>query len=243
MRWFLSVATAAAIALSPAARAEIASPEACEAAIAADPAAAREDAALWARTGGGVPARLCEGAALAAMGAHATAARLLTSLATNPNRAMDPELRALTLVDGARLWLDAGAPDLATDALDQAARLAPDDPAIPALRAEAAAALGDWPAALAALDARLAVAPGDADARALRAAVLRHSGDPEAARIEADRALADAPGLPEALFEAAAARAELGEDAEAATLWLALITDHPDHPLAGPARRNLQHLP
>jgi len=232
----------AAAALAAPATAEIASTEACEAAIAADPAAAREEAAVWSRSGGGVPARLCEGAALAAMGATATAARLLTALATNPNRAMTDALRAVVLADGARLWLDAGAPDLAAVALEQSARLAPDDPELPVLRARIAAADQDWPAAIAALEPRLAAAPDDAAARALLAAALRQSGDPAAAMAEADRALADAPGLPEALFEAAAARAELGETDAAAELWLALIAAHPDHDLAAPARRNLQLL-
>ncbi len=238
MRWI--VATALAAVLAQPAQAEITSPDECEAAIAADPAAAREDAALWTRQGGGAAARLCEAAALAALGATATAARLLTALAANPNREMGVQTRATALIDGARLWLDAGAPDLATQALDRAARLTPDDPEIALLRADIAAADQDWPAAIAALDARLAVAPEDAAARALRAAALRRSGDPEAARLEADRALADAPGLPEALFEAAAARAELGQEAEAAALWIELVTTHPDHPLAPPARRNLQ---
>jgi tetratricopeptide (TPR) repeat protein len=237
MRWFI----AALLAAAPAS-AEIATPEACKTAIAADPAAAREDASVWTRNGGGVPARLCEAAALEAMGATATAARLLTALATNPNRAMSPGLRAVTLVDGARLWLEAGAPDLATAALDQAARLAPDEREIAILRASIAAADGDWPAAIAALDARLATAPDDASARALRAAALRRSGDPVAAMAEADRALAIAPDLPEALFEAAAARAELGDETGAEALWLELIATHPDHSLTTPARRNLQAL-
>ena len=82
------------LALAPLpAAAEIRSADACAAAVAADPAAAREEAALWARTGGGVPARLCEAEALAALGAHATAALILTRLAENPNRAMAADLQ------------------------------------------------------------------------------------------------------------------------------------------------------
>jgi tetratricopeptide (TPR) repeat protein len=237
-----SLAMMLALALALPARAEITSPEECRAAVAADPAAAREDAAAWTRRGGGAEARLCEAAALAAMGATASAARLLTALATNPNRAMSARDRANALIDGARLWIDAGAPDLAAAALDRAEQLAPEDREIALLRAEVAAAEGDWPAALAALDARLAVDPADAPARALRAAALRYAGDPNAARDEADRALGLAPELPEALFEAAAARAELGEDAAAIELWLRLLAAHPEHPLADPARRNLQLL-
>ena len=61
----------AALLAAPGARAEIRSADECAAAVAADPAAAREDAAVWLRMGGGVPARLCEASALAALGAHA----------------------------------------------------------------------------------------------------------------------------------------------------------------------------
>lgn len=236
------IAAALMLALALPARAEISSPEECRAAVAADPVAAREDAAAWTRAGGGAAARLCEAAALAEMGATATAARLLTALATNPNRAMGVQTRATALIDATRLWLDAGAPELASAALDTAERLTPENPEIPLLRAHAAAAGGDWPAALAALDTRLADEPDDAAARALRAAALRNAGDPAAAREEADRALGLAPDLPEALFEAAAARAELGEDAAAIELWLRFLGDHPDHPLAAASRRNLQLL-
>ena len=64
-----------------------------------------------------------EAAALEAMGATASAARILTALASNPNRAMDRDLRLVTLADGARLWLAAGAPDEAGAALDAADQL------------------------------------------------------------------------------------------------------------------------
>lgn len=190
-----------------------------------------------------MPARLCEAAALEAMGATASAARLLTGLAQNPNRAMSRNLRVVTLADAARLWLEAGVPSEAAAALDAAEDIAPPDAERDVLRARVAAAEENWPGAIAALDRALATDPTDAEARVLRAAALRLSGDPQAARAEADRARADAPDLPAALFEAAAARAELGETAEAARLWLSLLERFPDHDLAAAARRNLQALP
>ena len=214
----------------------------CGPAIAEDPAAAREAAAYWSRTGGGVPARLCEAAALEAMGATATAARLLTALATNPNRAMSVGLRVVALEDGARLWLDAGAPDLASEALDRADELGPATPVRIRLRARIAGASGDWERAIGLLNERLDGEPNDAEALALRAAALRLSGDPAAAIGDADRALALDPVHPEALFEAAAARAETGDMEAAADLWLELIAARPDHPLSDLARRNLQAL-
>jgi tetratricopeptide (TPR) repeat protein len=224
------------------AHAEIRSAEDCAAAVAADPAAAREDAALWQRTGGGVAARLCEAAALSALGANATAARLLTSLAENPNRAIGAALRSVIFTDAARQWLDAGEPGLAAAALDRADALAPATPDRQLLRARVAAAAGDWPAARDALGNVIAATPDDALAHALLAAALRNQGDAPAALTEAREAHRLAPDLPEALFELGAALAESGDAAGASAYWLELIAAHPDSHLAALARANLQRL-
>lgn len=230
---------ALALILPPAAHAEIRSAGDCAAAVAENPEAAREDAAVWTRLGGGTPAELCEAAALEAMGATLSAARRLTELAGDRRRAHPPDLRAAIYLDAARLWLDAGRPDLARAALANRARLTPATAESLTLGARAAAAAGDWPGALETLDALIALRPDDARAHALRAAALRRSGDPAAALTEARAALALAPTMPEALFEAAAAEAESGDALAAETLWLRLIAAHPDHDLATLARRNL----
>ncbi|MBA3324514.1 MAG: hypothetical protein H0T41_04335, partial [Rhodobacteraceae bacterium] len=125
-------------------RADIRSAEACAAAVAADPEAAREEASLWTRLGGGAEAALCEALALEAMGAAGAAALLLTRLAENPNRALAPDLRLAILEDAARLWLVAGRPDLARATLDTLDALAPAPPERLMLRARVAAAAGDW---------------------------------------------------------------------------------------------------
>ena len=220
----------------------IASAQECEASIKVDPAATREKAALWYRLGGGTEARLCEAAALEAMGADATAARLLTGLAQNPNRAMGSDLRATTYEDAARLWLRLDRPDFARDALLAANRLTEPDAARLTDLARAQAGLGDWTAARAALDQALALDPDDAVAVALRAATLRHLGDTPGALAEARRALTLEPDQPEALFELAAALATEGDDAGAEAAWMRLLATHPDSDLAAPARRNLQRL-
>ena len=231
----------AALAPLPAA-AEIRSAEACAAAVAADPAAAREEAAIWARTGGGVPARLCEADALAALGAHGNAAVLLTRLAENPNRAMSTGLRAVVLGDAAGQWLAAGRPDLAAASLDRADGISePDGPRL-ILRARIDAAEADWPAARVALERAIAIDPADPLAHALLAATLRHLGEPEAASSEAEAALRLAPDLPEALFEAAAAAAETGDVGRAGRLWQQLIALDPNGSLADAARTGLQRL-
>jgi tetratricopeptide (TPR) repeat protein len=233
---------AAALAAAPAARAEIRSADECAAAVAANPSAAREEAAVWFRMGGGVPARLCEASALAAMGAHGTAAELLTAVATNPNRAIPADARAVILADGARLWLAADRPDLARASLTDADKLTPADGDRRLLLARAAAAEADWPAARAALEAEVAASPNDALAHALLAAALRNQGDAPAALAEAQRALALSPDLPEALFEAGAASAETGDKPAAAKAWLRLLETAPTSDLAPLARANLQRL-
>ena len=231
------------LALAPLpAAAEVRSADACAAAVAADPAAAREEAALWARTGGGVPARLCEAEALAALGAHGTAALILTRLAENPNRAMAADLRAVVLGDAAGQWLAAGRPDLAAAAIDEADRITAPDHDRLILRARVEAAEADWPAAQATLARAIAADPEDPLARALLAATLRHLGDPAAARAEADAALRLGPDLPEALFEAAAAAAETGDTDRAGRLWQRLIALDPDGGMADAARAGLQRL-
>lgn len=222
--------------------AEMGSVEECGPAIANNAEKAREDAAVWARGGGGVPARLCEAAALEAMGATGMAARLLTALAENPNRAMSSELRATVFEDAARLWLDEGQPEITLAALDSADRIAAGSLLRARLRARAEAAMGDWSAAAGTLRGALDEHPDDAIARALLAAALRRGGDPEGALVEAERALALDPDLAEARFEAGAALAETGAADAAAAQWMALIAEAPDHALAGPARRNLQAL-
>jgi tetratricopeptide (TPR) repeat protein len=222
--------------------AEVHSAEECTAAIAADPSTGREEAALWQRMGGGVPARLCEADALSALGAHATAARLLTSLAENPNRAIGSDLRATIFEDGAREWLAAERPDLARAALGQADRLVQPGSDRLILRARFEAADGDWPAARATLETVTATEPDNALAHALLAAAMRNQGAVAAALSEAERARALAPDLPEAFFEVGAALAESGSPELAAEPWLRLIERDPSNPLADLARRNLQIL-
>lgn len=244
MRWaFLFVGLMTGLAATPAPLwAQIASAEDCAAAVAANPAKAREDAALWQRLGGGVAARLCEADALAAMGAHVTAATLLTRLGENPGRAIDAGLRAVILGDAAREWLAAGQAQLAIQVLDQADLVAPADGDRLTLRARAAAADANWPQAQAALERLLNEHPDDALGRALMAAVLRRQGDPAGALVEAERARTLAPTLPEAMFEVGAALAETGRRVEAQRAWMALIAGYPDSALAEAARAALTSL-
>jgi tetratricopeptide (TPR) repeat protein len=237
-----ALSAAVLVLAGPADAAQIEGPDDCAPAIAADPALAREAAARWHRLGGGVPARLCEAAALEALGAHRSAATLLTRLAENPNRALPVEVRATTFVDAALLWLAVGEPDLARAALDRAGRLAPPDDAALLATARVAAAREDWAGARSALDALLARNLENAEALALRAAASRQAGDAASALTDARAARALDAGLPEARFEEAAALAELGQIRPAIASFLALADAAPEHPLASVARANAVRL-
>ncbi|WP_424932797.1 tetratricopeptide repeat protein [Amaricoccus macauensis] len=233
--WLLLPAPAPALA-------DIGSTAECEAAIASDPQLAREEAGQWARSGGGVPAKICEAAALEALGATATAARLLSSVAENPSRAMPRDLRVVLFEDSAGLWLDAGQPGLALASLDRASQLSPTDPQRLRLKARVMAAAGDWAGATDALNQLIAERPRDAGAHALRAATLRHDEMHVEALWSAQAALRISPELPEGLFEAGAASVDLDDLSSARDYWLKLIKLYPDHALATPARRNLAAL-
>ena len=193
--------------------------------------------------GGGTAAGLCEADALAATGAHGTAAALLTNIARDPNRAIPYDARAVILADAAGQWLAADRPDLARATLAAADALVPPDAA-----ARCSSPPASPPPSTTGRPRRprsrplVAREPGNALAHALLAAALRHQDDPAAALAEAQNALALAPDLPEAQFEAGAALAETGDSPGAAAAWLALIRDHPDDPLAAAARANLQRL-
>ena len=195
--------------------------------------------------GGGVPARLCEAAALAAIGAHGTAAQLLTNLAANPNRAMSPGLRAVILDRRRRA---SGSPPAGPTSppppLAEADGIAAPDADRQLLLARVAAAAG-----------RLARRPGRARRGPRRRArttrwrtrcsprrcATRATPPPRSPRPSAPCALA--PDLPEALFETGAALAETGDSAaRRRRSGSQLIAAHPDSDLAPLARANLQRL-
>ncbi len=219
---------------------EITKPEECAPAIAANPEAAREAAAVWSRLGGGAPARLCEAAALEAMGATVTAAQMLTALGENDNRALVPAARASILEDAGRLWLLSDRPDISLKLLISADKITRPSADRWILRARAEAAEQNWAAAEASLGKALADRPADALALSLHAATLRHLDRPEAALIEARKALVLDPDLAEALFESAAALKATGQSREADQLWLRLIEVDPGSDLAALARQNLR---
>jgi tetratricopeptide (TPR) repeat protein len=224
------------------ATAAIASLAECEAAVKADPALAREEAAGWAVLGGGALAKACEAMALEALGATKTAAAILTDVAVDRSNGLSAEARVDFLADAARLWLAAREPKLAEEAAGRILSLTGETAETLALRAEARGRQDRWAEARADLDRALDLEPARPDILALRAAANRKEGRPDAALKDADAALAGLPALPEALFERGAALIILKRVPEALDTWFRLIELHPDSELAALARRNIQAI-
>ncbi|TYO89095.1 hypothetical protein [Oceanicella actignis] len=213
---------------------------ACVALLDADPAAAREAAAEWRRFGGGAQAGICEALALSALGAQATAARLLDQLAAEEAGAAPPErLRAMRAL-AADLWLAARRPEQALASLAAALDLAPGDPALLAARAQARAMTQDWAGARADLDAALRAAPGAPALLVARAQARAALGDAAGALADAEAALAAAPEDAQAWLEAGRALEALGRRDAARERYLGAIARDRQGPTGAAARRALQ---
>lgn len=221
----------------------------CRAVISADPVGGRERAAQWEALGGGAAARLCAGEALAAVGANGVAAQILMAAASEGDglSARD-RLGAFGLAGELLLALEQ--PELARRSF--VAALSIDSASLPAMigAARAAAALGDWAAAIDDLTAAVSYGTGRteqerrlaAEALTLRAAARRRVDDPGSARVDAQAALEtdDAYGL--AWFELGAAEYALGNVDAAQEAWVQAVLLGPQEPAGQLAEFWLQRL-
>lgn len=214
----------------------------CQAAIAADAEAAREAAAQWVLSGGGAEARLCEAAALTALGAIGTAAEKLTMLAQDRGVNLSAGLRAQILEDAGGLWLDAGQPKIAAEVLDAALQLAAPDVGRLLATVQAHRSAGNMRDARAILELLVAQYPDEPDALALAAEFALLQDQATRALELAGAALRRDPAHAEAMFRRAEAYARLGQRERAAEAWLALVAAHPGTDIADRARAAVQGL-
>jgi tetratricopeptide (TPR) repeat protein len=214
----------------------------CQAAIAADAEAAREAAAQWVLSGGGAEARLCEAAALTALGAIGTAAEKLTMLAQDRGVNLSAGLRAQILEDAGGLWLDAGQPKIAAEVLDAALQLAAPDVGRLLATVQAHRSAGNMRDARAILELLVAQYPDEPDALALAAEFALLQDQATRALELAGTALRRDPAHAEAMFRRAEAYARLGQRERAAEAWLALVAAHPGTDIADRARAAVQGL-
>ncbi len=204
------------------------------------PKDAFEDAIQWRDEGGGPPAEHCAASALIALGLFKDAAGRLEDLGQRIKEKAD--FKARILGQAAQAWLLAENPIRAEAVATAALALRPGDLELYIDRAQARAAIGDYPKAVADLDAALAINSGRPDALALRAAAKRFLDDPQGALADAEQALALDPGHAEALLERGNLRRLADDKAGARADWLDVLIVAPKSPAATAARANLERM-
>ncbi|QHQ36694.1 hypothetical protein [Algicella marina] len=220
--------------LATVAHADIRTLAECRSAVSEDAAAVREEAARWITLGGGAEARLCEIAALEALGAQRVAATKLTELAQDRGTAISTEARAVMFADAGRMWLNQGQLVLARKTLEASAALAPEGAEHLAPLAELEMEEENWEAAEAALTRLLAVGPEN-NRYFLRAIARRQAGLLEGALED----LAEIPETEKVRLERALIWAAQGKAEAAQVLALSLASETDDHDIRAAARELL----
>jgi len=204
------------------------------------PKEAFEDAIAWRDEAGGPPAEHCAATALINLGLYQDAAKRLEDLAQRMKGR--PGFKARIFGQAAQAWLLADNPNRAEAVATAALQLQPGDIEFYIDRAQARAALGDYPKAVSDLDAALAINAGRPDALALRAAAKRFLKDMAGALADAEQALMVSPGHAEALLERGNLRRLKDDKAGARADWLEVLIVAPDSPAATAARANLERM-
>lgn len=234
------------LATAPAPSPEAARFEACAAEVEIDPAKALATANVWRLSGGGIPARQCEGLAYIAQQRFTAAAAAYEAAA----RAAD------TAGDGraANLWVQVGNAALAGG--DAARARSSFDAAIARGlltgadlgeahldRARARVALSDAKGARDDLDQAVKLVPADPLAWLLSATLARRGGDLVRAQGDIEEAAKRSPDDAHVALEAGNIAALSGADGAARTAWEAAVRNAPASPAGKAAADNLTRLP
>lgn len=214
---------------------------ACIALTTSKPEDAFETALAWRDRGGGFPARHCAALALVAMKQYDDAAARLEQLAQDMQK-VGSDLQAEVLGQAGNAWLLAGQTDRARGNFTAGLGIQPNHPDLLIDRARAAAALGDFPAAIADLDRAISVDPRRAEAFAFRASAKRQTNDPRGAKADVAEALKRDPDEIEALLERGILRAAEGDQQGARADWLRVVTEGAGTPAAEAAQSNLEKM-
>lgn len=206
---------------------------ACTALIKSDPAAALDQADLWAKRSKDVPAQQCLGLALVAAERWDAAAVTFEAAATEAGLKQDGR--------AAVLWTQAGNAALAGDNPARARSDLDHALALPTLpeplkgeawidRARADVALGDLPLARHDLDEGLKRVPKDPLAWLLSATLARRQSDLPRADKDIAQALGMAPDDPSVAYEAGNIAAAAGKDDAAILAWQRAVKLGPQEP-------------
>lgn len=229
--------------------------KACMAQVTAAPDVARDAARLWLEHEGGVPAKHCLGAALAALGRQAAGAAWMEeaaddlaqgrghqSLGAVITRPLIADIKA----EAAALWMESGDYERARARLTEAIALqpggAPELVNLLVVRSQAAAGLGRYDWAREDLTAALHMNPDHVQAYVLRATAARFLGEYDEAELDLARALARVPDQADALLERGIVRRLTGDDAGARADWTRITELYPYSDTAELALDNLELL-
>lgn len=215
-------------------------------------------ALAWQSEGGGVPARHCEAVGLFHLKEYKESAARLDKIAEDARRGADMPLRGYERVvassalaasiytQSANAWLLAGSYSEASDAIEKALALAPDESAqwleILIDRARISAADDDYELALEDLQKILLYTPNRVDVLLLAASAARLLSKPDEAAKLLERALARSPNNPDVLIERGMLYQSLGQDALARSDWLKVVRDNPETIVGERARAALEAM-
>ena len=211
----------------------------CLALSSSNPSSALNDAGLWSRSGGGVPAEHCAALALVGLHRYAEAGPRLDALA----RAKDTPagLRPALFDQAGNAFLLAGEGARAVASLSAALTLSANDPDLFSDLARAQAMQKNWSEVVLDLNAALAMTPKRADLLVLRASARRALGQIIEAHHDIEAALAirrDAG----ALVERGLLRRQAGDIGGARSDFRAALAAKPNAAVAAEARENLDAL-
>lgn len=237
------------------ARPDAARYKSCMQEVARNPKAALEAGFLWKDHEGGVPAKHCIGAALAALDRYPEAAAWFEEAADDiaagrgleaEGAAGSPALIARLRDQAGNVWMLADNYERAYKAFSAAALVAPDKTPVSQDvyfdRAQAAAALGNYKQALADLTRVILNDRERIDALTLRAAAHRALGETDMAAADLGRALALDPEDGDALLERGNLRRAEGDREGARLDWVRVLAYYPGTDLAEQALDNLEML-
>ena len=237
--------TAAAILIcclsTPVAAETVASYGACLDLVERDPREAITAAEAWWSRDRQPAARHCAALAMIRIGDYERAALALEALA-DAQTEDQPDRRAALLAQAGNAWLLDDRPARARRSFTDALADRPKDVELRIDRARAAAAAGDYRAAVDDLDLALASDPDHVPAYLFRASARRQLGQYGLARADLDRILVAEPEHPEARLERGTVRLLSGDADGARTDWRRILRTAPGTPQAKPASTNLDKL-
>jgi len=203
------------------------------------PAAALNDAQMWDRAGGGVPARHCAALALVGLHRYAEAGPRLDALARGADTPAG--LRPALFDQAGNAFLLAGEGARAVASFSAALTLSANDPDLFSDLARAQALQKNWNEVVLDLNAALAITPRRADLLVLRASARRALGQiPEALHdIEAALAIRRDAG---ALVERGLVKRQAGDLGGARRDFRAALAASPSAAVAAEAKENLDSL-